>query len=50
MNIVRRRGHNKAVVAVARKLAIVLHSMWRGGAEFRCSAATAEPSAGGAVA
>jgi hypothetical protein len=27
LSIAKRRGHKKAVVAVARKLAIVLHSM-----------------------
>ena len=31
----------KAVVAVARKLAIVLHRMWRDGTDFRWSAAQA---------
>jgi len=31
----RRRGHKKAVVGVARKLAILLHAMWRDGSEFR---------------
>lgn len=38
--IARRRGMQKAIVAVARKLAIVLHRMWRDGTEFRWSAAT----------
>jgi transposase len=33
--IQRRRGHKKAVVAVARKLAILLHAMWRDDSEFR---------------
>jgi hypothetical protein len=31
----------KALVAVARKLAIVLHRMWRDEADFRWSAASA---------
>lgn len=35
LKIQRRRGHKKAVVAVARKLAIVMHAMWRDGSEFR---------------
>jgi transposase len=35
MKIKRQRGHRKAVVAVARKLAVILHSMWRDGTEFR---------------
>jgi hypothetical protein len=29
--------HKKATVAVARKLAVILHRMWRGGTEFRWS-------------
>ena len=37
----KRRGMQKALVAVARKLAIVLHRMWRDGTEFRWSAAQA---------
>jgi transposase len=35
MKIQRQRGHRKAVIAVARKLAIILHAMWRDGTEFR---------------
>ena len=35
LKIQRQRGHKKAVVAVARKLAIILHAMWRDGSEFR---------------
>ncbi|OAH30273.1 transposase [Methylorubrum populi] len=34
-----RRGMQKALVAVARKLAIVLHRMWRDGTDVRWSAA-----------
>jgi transposase len=30
-----RIGGRKAVVAVARKLAVLLHGMWRDGSEFR---------------
>ncbi|HZI20323.1 MAG TPA: IS110 family transposase, partial [Pyrinomonadaceae bacterium] len=33
--VLKRRGMQKAVVAVARKLAIVLHRMWRDGTDFR---------------
>ena len=33
--VLKRRGMRKAVVAVARKLAIVLHRMWRDGTDFR---------------
>lgn len=39
--VARRRGFQKAVVAVARKLAIVLHRMWRDDTEFRWSSAPA---------
>ena len=33
--LIDRIGGRKAVVAVARKLAVLLHSMWRNGADFR---------------
>jgi transposase len=39
--VARRRGMQKAIVAVARKLAIVLHRMWRDDTDFRWTAATA---------
>ena len=35
MGIARRRGMKRAIVAVARKLAVVLHRMWVDGTEFR---------------
>jgi transposase len=35
MAVVKRRGMQKAVVAVARKLAIALHRMWRDETDFR---------------
>ncbi|QND24499.1 hypothetical protein HB774_34485 (plasmid) [Rhizobium leguminosarum bv. viciae] len=34
LSIARRRGARKAKVALARKLAVVLHRMWRDGTEF----------------
>lgn len=34
-----KRGHKRAVVAVARKLAVVMHRMWIDGTTFRVSAA-----------
>jgi len=37
--IAKRRGIQKAVVAVARKLAIILHRMWRDETDFRWTAA-----------
>jgi transposase len=36
--LAKRRGINRARVAVARKLAIILHRMWRDGSEFRFAA------------
>ena len=35
MNVAKRRGMKRATVALARKLAIVLHRMWMDGADFR---------------
>jgi transposase len=35
MNIAKRRGMARARVAVARKLAVILHRMWVDGSEFR---------------
>jgi transposase len=41
MGVAKRRGLQKAVVAVARKLAVTLHRMWRDNTDFRWSAAQA---------
>ena len=35
MSVAKRRGLRRAVVAVARKLAIVMHRVWAEGTEFR---------------
>ncbi|TWB12336.1 hypothetical protein FBZ89_12532 [Nitrospirillum amazonense] len=35
LRIAKRSGFKKAKVAVARKLAVILHSMWCDGSEFR---------------
>ncbi|ESW80639.1 hypothetical protein X770_30735 [Mesorhizobium sp. LSJC269B00] len=35
MNMARRRGMARARVAVARKLAVILHRMWAHATEFR---------------
>ena len=40
-----RRGMNRARVAVARKLAIILHRMWCDGSEFRWSDSDRQPKA-----
>ncbi|MGI4795565.1 MAG: hypothetical protein ACRYG8_16120, partial [Janthinobacterium lividum] len=45
MGIAKRRGMARARVAVARKLAVVLHRMWADGSEFRWSKQAASPIA-----
>jgi hypothetical protein len=35
MKIARHRGMKRAIVAVARRLAVILHRMWVDGTEFR---------------
>ena len=35
MKIVRHRGMKRAIVAVARRLAVIMHCMWVDGTEFR---------------
>jgi hypothetical protein len=35
MTVAKRRGMSRARVAVARKLAVILHRMWRDEADFR---------------
>jgi len=35
MNLAKQRGHKRAVVAVARKLAVILHRMWLDGTTYR---------------
>ena len=37
MRVAQRRGIRRAIVAVARRLAVVLHRMWVDGSEFRWS-------------
>ena len=37
VRVVQRRGMRRAIVAVARRLAVVLHRMWVDGSEFRWS-------------
>src|SRR4029077_9491148 len=45
MQIARRRGMKKAIVALARRLAVILHRIWVDGTEFRW---TREPAAAAA--
>jgi len=35
MQLARRRGGKKAIVALARRLAVILHRMWIDGTQFR---------------
>lgn len=37
MNIAKRRGHQKAIVALARRQAVIMHRMWSDGADFQWS-------------
>jgi transposase len=41
LDVAKRRGHKRAKVAVARKLAVILHRMWIDGTTFRWSKAEA---------
>ena len=41
MQIARRRGLKKAIVALARRLAVVMHRIWLDGTEFRWTRQTA---------
>ena len=38
LRLAAKRGHKRALVAVARKLAVIMHRMWLDGSEFRFSA------------
>jgi transposase len=35
MQIAKRRGLKKAIVALARRLAVIMHRIWMDGTEFR---------------
>jgi transposase len=37
VRLAKKRGHRRAVIAVARKLAVILHKMWMNGTDFRRS-------------
>jgi len=41
VRLAKTRGHRRAVVAVARKLAVILHKMWIDGSQFRWTSAQA---------
>lgn len=38
LRVAQKRGHKRAVVAVARKLAVIMHRMWIDGSRFRFAA------------
>jgi len=46
IRVAQRRGMRRAIVAVARRLAVVLHRMWVDGSEFRWSKDSAAVSCG----
>ena len=35
MNVAKRRGLQRAIVALARRLAVIMHRIWSDGTEFR---------------
>jgi hypothetical protein len=41
MKLAKTKGHRRAVIAVARKLAVILHRIWVDDAEFRYGSAEA---------
>jgi transposase len=41
MQIAKRRGMKKAIVALERRLAVIMHRIWIDGTEFRWSRETA---------
>jgi hypothetical protein len=41
IRLAKTRGHRRAVIAVARKLAVILHKMWINGTDFRWAGAEA---------
>ena len=46
LKIAKKRGHKRACVAVARKLAVIMHAMWRDGSEFRFKEPKAQTGGG----
>jgi hypothetical protein len=45
MQVARRRGMKKAIVALARRLAVIMHRIWVDGTEFRWTRAPATAAA-----
>jgi transposase len=48
LKLAKKRGHKRACVAVARKLAVIMFAMWSDGSEFRFKAAAADKAVKGA--
>ena len=48
MRLAAKRGHKRAVVAVARKLSVIMHRMWIDGSHFRFAAVDREGKDGSA--
>ena len=46
MGVARRRGLQRAIVALARRLAVIMHRIWRDGTEFRWTRTEIMPVAG----
>jgi transposase len=46
MNVAKRRGRQKAIVALARRLAVIMHRIWSDGSEFRWTRQNPVPVAG----
>jgi transposase len=44
MNVAKRRGQQKAIVALARRLAVIMHRMWIDGTEFRWTREVVSPA------
>src|SRR5262249_43689982 len=44
MQIARRRGMKRAIVALARRLAVIMHRIWVDGTESRCRSPRTRPS------
>lgn len=43
LRLVKTKGHRRAVIAVARKLAVILHKMWLDGSDFRYGSTETTP-------
>lgn len=46
MDVAKRRGQQKAIVALARRLAVIMHRIWSDGTQFRWTRTEIMPVAG----